>query len=269
MESRRRIAIRGYGFRAGTCSRGHELWDALHQLGSFITRVDCDGVENCHAALLPQEVREGFDVQPWPLTPEEVADIDPQVRWALECAMEAVSRSGISLKDLQNQRVGVWFGFMNDDFQRLRKMADQPLSIAASPGAFAGQIMRHLGLKHGVPRDVTLMCSTGLAMLEDAQEYLRGGKVDSVIVVASNWCADPTIFEGLSGKELAATSPTGRSDALGSGADGYVRGEGCVALLLQTLQDPGLVKLGFAKASFSVSVLNACDGLASLSADNS
>ncbi|MEL7174216.1 MAG: beta-ketoacyl synthase N-terminal-like domain-containing protein, partial [Pseudomonadota bacterium] len=82
---------------------------------------------------------------------------------------------------------------------------------------------------------VDTACASGLTALHLAAEALRSGEIDTAVVGAVNALLQPWNFVGFS--QAAMLSPRGLCRAFDADADGYVRAEGAVALVLRRLED--------------------------------
>ena len=74
-------------------------------------------------------------------------------------------------------------------------------------------------------------CSSSLVALHQAAQALRSGQIDTAIVGGINVIASPVPF--ISFAQASMLSPTGLSRAFSADADGYVRAEGGVVLVLR------------------------------------
>lgn len=98
----------------------------------------------------------------------------------------------------------------------------------------AGRIAYSLGLG-GPCLAVDTACSSSLTALHLASKSLADRECDVAVTAGIN-----LVLSGQSTAEIARTgalSPTGRCRPFDANADGFVRGEGCVALILQRLDD--------------------------------
>ena len=77
-------------------------------------------------------------------------------------------------------------------------------------------------------------CSSSLVALHEARHALARGEIEAAIVAGVNILASP--FGFISFSQATMLSPTGLCRAFATDADGYVRAEGGVVLVLKTLR---------------------------------
>jgi acyl transferase domain-containing protein len=99
-------------------------------------------------------------------------------------------------------------------------------------GVPAGRISYQFDLR-GPSMGVEATCATSLLAVHLACRALVAGEIDMAIVGGANLLLAPDLYLGLS--DAGILSPTGRSRFGDAGADGYVRSEGVVTLILKPL----------------------------------
>ncbi|PIK71598.1 hypothetical protein CS379_18480, partial [Methylobacterium frigidaeris] len=169
------------------------------------------------------------------LTQAEAELVDPQQRLLLMTAWEAVERAGLDPQGLKGSRTGVFVGIGPGDYVQAQARSGRLAEIGphavlgSTPSVAAGRIAYVLGLE-GPVLAVDTACSSSLTALHLAARSLRAGECDRAIVAGVNLILGPELHGGLS--RMKALSPNGRCRAFDAGADGYARGEGCVAMVL-------------------------------------
>jgi acyl transferase domain-containing protein/NADPH:quinone reductase-like Zn-dependent oxidoreductase/acyl carrier protein len=88
---------------------------------------------------------------------------------------------------------------------------------------------------HGASFTVDSACSSSFVALNEAMAALRDRRVDLALVAGVNLLLSPAPFIGFS--QARMLSPTGLSRPFSQDADGYVRSEGAVVVLLRRLED--------------------------------
>lgn len=177
-----------------------------------------------------------FDPTFFGISPREAADMDPQQRLMLEIGWRALEDAGQPVAALRGSNTGVYVGGGWNDYQGLRKelhAAPTAHSIVGSQlDGLSARLSFALGLT-GPSIVVSTGCSGSLVALHLAVQALRAAEVDSAIVGGVNLILLPDSSVGLT--HLGVLSPDGRCKAFGAGADGYVRGEGALAVYMKPL----------------------------------
>lgn len=173
-----------------------------------------------------------FDADFFGISPREAESIDPQHRLLLELAYEAFERAGYPLGDLEGSATGVFIGLTcYDMYHDVGAFgAETYTATGVSPAMAANRISHTFDLR-GPSLTVDTACSASLTALDLARRSLATGQCQQALVGAVNLLLDPALFLAFS--RLGMLSPSNRCQAFDAGADGFVRGEGAVMLLLK------------------------------------
>ena len=205
------------------------------------------GVTSIYGGYL--EKIDGFDARFFGIAPIEAVSMDPQQRFLLEVAWEALEDAGIPTENLAGSPTGVFVGICGSEYLRLlTKIKDnsQPFSLEASQpdpqlyaatgnsaSVAAGRIAYTLGL-HGPTLSVDTACSSSLVAMHLACQSLRQGECNLALVGAVNLILGPETAINFS--KLGLLADDGRCKAFDASADGYVRSEGCGVVVLKPLK---------------------------------
>ena len=177
----------------------------------------------------------GFDPGAFGMSPREAEMIDPQQRLLLELTWEALEDAGIRPSSLAGTDAGVFVGASAVDHSTLRLLdmssADAYMMTGNTLSIVANRISYIFDL-HGPSFVVDTACSSALVALNEAIVNLRSGRIDTAIVAGVGLLAAPHSFVGFA--QAAMLSRRGLCQAFAAQADGYVRAEGGVVLVLQT-----------------------------------
>lgn len=175
-----------------------------------------------------------FDPAPFGISPREAQQMDPQQRLMLEVVWAAFEDAGIVPSSLKNERVGVYVGASMVDYQsgashdpavmESHFMTGNSLSILSNRISYVFDF-------HGPSFTLDSACSSSFVALDQASTALERGEIDIAVVGGVNLCLSPAPFIGFS--QARMLSPTGLSRPFSANADGYVRSEGAVALVLR------------------------------------
>ena len=177
----------------------------------------------------------GFDPAAFGLSPREAEQMDPQQRVLLELAYEAIEDAGIRPSKLAGSDTGVFIGASALDHANLRILdiaAADAYMMTGNTLSIVSNRLSYIFDLHGPSFTVDTACSSALVALNEAIVSLRSGRVDTAIVGGINILASPHSFMGFS--QASMLSRRGLCQAFSANADGYVRAEGGVVLVLQT-----------------------------------
>ncbi|MCW7538526.1 polyketide synthase [Aquabacterium sp. A7-Y] len=176
-----------------------------------------------------------FDPAAFGMSETEAVYVDPQHRLLLEQAWFCFERAGLDVGRVRGADTGVFIGQMNSDYARLIKSTgdlNPYVGLGNALSAAAGRLSYVFGLK-GPSVSVDTACSSSLVAVHLACQSLRMGDCSMALAGGVNLLLSPEAAIGASVSQML--SPNGRCNTFGSGADGYVRSEGCGLVLLKTL----------------------------------
>ncbi|MET8480693.1 amino acid adenylation domain-containing protein [Streptomyces clavifer] len=181
-----------------------------------------------------------FDATHFGIGGEEARTLDPQARIFLELAHEALERAGYAGPRRRGLRIGVFAAVGESGYRQV--LADHSPALAASATALTGNLpnliaarVSHVLDLDGPALAVDTACSSGLVALHLARRSLADGECDIAVVGGVNLHLTADGYRALEAAQ--ALSPTGRSRAFSTAADGFVPGEGGAALVLRRLND--------------------------------
>lgn len=184
-----------------------------------------------HGALFPDVDR--FDAGYFGIAPQEADDLDPAQRLLLETTGQALEDAALRPDDLRGTRTGVFTGSLSNDYLVAQARQDFRVGPYYSSGnefSFGAGRMAHRLDLHGPVMNVTTACSAGLVALDQAVSALRRGACDVAIVAAANVILDPHHTEFMA--TVGAISPTRTCKPFSARADGIVRSEAAVSIVL-------------------------------------
>jgi acyl transferase domain-containing protein/acyl carrier protein len=177
-----------------------------------------------------------FDFDPafFGIAPREAISMDPQQRLLLEVSWEALEDAGEATDRLSGRNAGVFIGHSTNDYIRrsFGKEIDAYSGTGSATSIAAGRISYVFGLT-GPNLPVDTACSSSLVALHLACQSLRNGECELALAAGVNLILAPesTVYFC----KMRALSPDGRCKTFDALANGYVRGEGCGAIVLKPL----------------------------------
>ena len=182
-----------------------------------------------------------FDPHFFGISPREASAMDPQQRLLLEVTWEALENAGQPPDQLAGSRTGVFAGIGGFDYSNVilnykdhLKTINAYLGTGNAHSIAANRISYLLDLR-GPSIAVDTACSSSLVAIHMACESLRGAQADLAIAGAVNLILSPEVTIAFSHARMMAAD--GRCKTFDAKADGYVRAEGCGAVVLKRLPD--------------------------------
>ncbi|MFJ3875888.1 beta-ketoacyl synthase N-terminal-like domain-containing protein [Streptomyces sp. NPDC090077] len=175
-----------------------------------------------------------FDPAPFRISAREAPLIDPQARIVYETIWEALEDGGRNGTRAQG-RTGLWIAYSHDHYHEERVRHGVPDGRGLGLEAMIANRLSYLMDWHGPSGLVNTLCSSSLVALHSALQHLRTGDIDTAVIGAVHAGISPEYFHSMG--DLMALSPRYRSRAFDSTADGFVPGEGAVAVVLRRYDD--------------------------------
>src|SRR5688572_23109765 len=242
------IAVTGMSCRFPKAPHLEAFWQLLERGGDAIGEVPADRFD-VNAFYDPDPdapgkmyVRNGgfiedvFDFDPafFGIAPREAVSMDPQQRLLLEVAWEALEDAGEATEQLSGRNAGVFIGHSTNDYvsRSLGREIDAYSGTGSATSIAAGRLSYVFGLT-GPNLPVDTACSSSLVALHLACQSLRNGECELALTAGVNLilAPEPSIYFC----KMRALSPDGRCKTFDALANGYVRGEGCGAIVLKRL----------------------------------
>lgn len=235
------IAIIGLAFRLPGAETLDALWPILAKGRSMIKELP----QARRGAGFPEDQQfwggfvddaDGFEPEFFGISPREAQSMDPQQRFVLELAWNAIEDAGLRPDALAGPRTGVFMGACHWDYLEMMGRsgaapdAYMPTGIATS--ILSNRVSFQFDLNGpSVTNDTA--CSSALVAVYQAVQALRDGTCDTALAGAANLIWSPDHFRAFNRNGML--SKTGQSRAFDKAANGYVRGEGAVVVLLKPL----------------------------------
>ncbi|MFC9795542.1 beta-ketoacyl synthase N-terminal-like domain-containing protein [Streptomyces sp. NPDC127584] len=186
-----------------------------------------------HASFLDRV--DAFDPAPFRISAREAPLIDPQARIVYETIWEALEDGGRGGARAAADRTGLWIAYSHDHYHEERFRHGVPEGRGLGLEAMIANRLSYLMDWRGPSTVVNTLCSSSLVALHSALQHLRSGDIDTAVIGAVHAGLSPEYFRSMG--DMMALSPRHRSRAFDSTADGFVPGEGAVAVVLRRCDD--------------------------------
>ncbi|CAJ1376522.1 unnamed protein product [Effrenium voratum] len=226
------------------------LVDAVTQIPFSRMDLESSQIYTKHGACMAEV--EWFDHQHFGIKAAEAWVMDPQQRLLLQQACMVLQAC--------EKETGVWIGQANHDWLSLRGWEACPFSAGGSSPAISANRVNYVFNLLGPSASVDTACSSSLVAFSQARNALDLEKCSRALVGGTHVFADPGMFRAACSTK--ALSQSGRCRTLDASADGYCRGEGVAALVLQ----PAAGDAGVAAAAVPATATNHNGRSASLTA---
>ena len=248
------IAIVGMGCRfPGGADSPAAFWDLLTRGADAIVEVPRDrwnvdrfydpdpakpGKMYVRAGGFLRERIDQFDALFFGMSPREAAFLDPQQRFLLEVAWEALEDAGLVPEALAGSDTGVYVGaFMLDNFvTQLNPLNRERIGTHTAVGSTMSILSNRLSYVfdlRGPSVSVDTACSSSLVAFHQACQAIRHGECSLALAGGVNIMHRPEI--PISMCKGGFLSPDGRCKSFDARADGYGRGEGAGIVVLKPL----------------------------------
>jgi probable biosynthetic protein (TIGR04098 family) len=239
------IAIVGMSCRLpGGIETPEQLWQALGSGRNVISEFPRKRCDWPGATEYPGIDRGGFvedvdafDAAFFRISPAEARVTDPQQRIMLELAWSCLEDAGTLPAAMRGSNTAVFIGASNTDYSRLVGEAGLEIEahhgVGSSLAVLANRISYFFDLS-GPSIVLDTACSSSLVALHAAIRSLRSGECDAALAGGVNVICHPDL--SIAYHKAGMLAPDGQCKVFDASANGYVRSEGAVMLLLEPLE---------------------------------
>ena len=171
-----------------------------------------------------------FDPLFFEISPREAEYMDPRQRLLLQEAWRALEDAGYGPAQIKNNRIGMFVGAEEGDYQLLVK--DKGRITSNHSGILAARLAYFLNLS-GPVLSINTTCSSGLVAAHQAVLSLKSGECDTALAAGVNLMLTPGGLVGMG--QAGMLSSDGRCYAFDKRANGMVPGEAVAVVVLKPL----------------------------------
>ncbi|KAL4229457.1 hypothetical protein ACF0H5_012495 [Mactra antiquata] len=165
----------------------------------------------------------------------EAVRIDPQQRYVLDCTHMAFEDGGITRKEMNGSRTGVYIGVMNDDYKVLASSDHNDDSNYSATGMSTTIIASRVSFVYNLQGPCMVIdtaCSSSMIAVHLGCQAIRTGDCEMAVCGGVSSIISPDTFIALCKARMM--SATGQCQTFCDTADGYARGEGCGVVILKS-----------------------------------
>jgi len=240
-----RVVVTGVGLVTPVGIGVEESWKALLAGKSGagpITQFDTTG----HRCTIACEV-DGWDPEAAGIDPREAKKMDRFTQFALKASDEALAMSGLEVGD--GRRVGTVVGsgiggmiVYEEQHTALMQKGPRRVSPFFIPMMIGDMAAGLVSIRHGLrgPNYCTVSaCASGGHAIADSAMLIASGQADAMVCGGTEATITPMAVAGFANMKALSTrndEPTLASRPFDKGRDGFVIGEGCGILVLESLE---------------------------------
>ncbi|MGZ9709219.1 SDR family NAD(P)-dependent oxidoreductase [Glaciimonas sp. GNP009] len=177
-----------------------------------------------------------FDAPFFRISPAEAESMDPQQRLMLELSWQAIEHAGYAPQSLAGSDTGVFIGASGSDYARLLDHIDAPVDAHYGTGSSMAVLANRISYFYDFVGPSLLLdtaCSSSLVAVHEAIQSIRSGEASQALVGGVNLIFHPA--NSIAYYKAGMLAKDGLCKTFDQSANGYVRSEGAVMLLLKPL----------------------------------
>ncbi len=243
----KRVVVTGLGAITPLGSSVPEFWNNLISGVSgadFIKRFDASQFKTKFAC----EVK-GFKLEDY-FDKKEANKLDPFSHYGIAASVQAIEDSKITAEGIDKDEIGVIWGsgvggldtFQNETFNFAKGDGTPRFNPFFIPKMIADICSGHISIRFGLrgPNFTTVSaCASSTTAMIDALMYIKLGKANAIITGGSESAINESGIGGFNACMAMSTrneSPTTASRPYDKTRDGFVLGEGGIAIVLEELE---------------------------------
>ncbi|MEE1281526.1 MAG: SDR family NAD(P)-dependent oxidoreductase, partial [Acutalibacteraceae bacterium] len=228
------VAIVGISGKFPSADNVDELWSILKEGKEVIKEVPprqgWENRNNCNMQMGTLNCIDEFDPAFFEISPREACFMDPRQRILIEETWHALEDAGIGHFEIQNEKIGMFVGAEDGDYQILG--GDKGSITSNHNAVLAARLAYFLNLK-GPNMCINTACSSGLVAVHQAYQSIMAGECDIAIAAGVNlWCT-PAGYIGM--KNAGMISAESKSYTFDKRASGMVPAEAVAVVVLKKM----------------------------------
>jgi minimal PKS ketosynthase (KS/KS alpha) len=249
----KRVVVTGVGVVAPGGVGREAFWETLSSGKSACDTADLQNLEQFRSQMVGAV--SNWNPLSYGLSADEIDAYDRHIQFALVAVAEALADSDLHLEQEDAAQIGVAAGtaigstirleqeYLMVSHQATEFLVDPSLATpylyhAITPSSLSAILAAKYGV-HGPVSTISTGCTAGVDAIAHAYEWLRDGEIEIALAGASEAGISPINMASFDA--IKATSPRNSEQKNASlpfdgSRDGFVLGEGCAFLILETLE---------------------------------
>lgn len=178
---------------------------------------------------------DSFDSLFFEISPREAQLMDPQQRMLLQLTWELFENAKQKPSQYKKSNTGVFIGVSGSDYERVVAENDltQEGTVTGNAIALLANRISYFYDFEGPSMSIDTACSSSLVAIAEAVKALKQKQCDQAVVGGIHLMCHPA--KSIAYSNASMLSKDGKCHTFDIEANGYVRGEGAVVMLLKTL----------------------------------
>ncbi|MTI27661.1 SDR family NAD(P)-dependent oxidoreductase, partial [Fulvivirga kasyanovii] len=177
-----------------------------------------------------------FDSSFFNISPNESKAMDPQQRLFMQNVWKTIEDAGYKPSDFAGSRMGVFVGVSSSEYAELLAKAGEGSSVHASTSNAHFLIPNRISYFYdfrGPSESIDTACSSSTVAIHNAVKAIQSGSCETAIAGGVNLLLSP--YSYLNFSKAGLLSSNDQINTFDERADGYIRGEGVISILLKPL----------------------------------
>ncbi|CDJ44465.1 type I fatty acid synthase, putative, partial [Eimeria tenella] len=201
-------------------------------INAYNTKASTDGkIYTCAGGTIRNI--DSFDCHFFSISPLEAKQMDPRQRVALEVSYEALSDAGVERGATDTDVTGVFVGSMNHETALEGGPCATAFTVTAAHISILSNRISYVNGFSGPSVTLDTACSSSLVALDFALSYMASQAISQALVLGVNLMLRVEAYQQTCKAHMLSID--GRCKTFDASANGYVRSEGCGAILVKAL----------------------------------
>jgi 3-oxoacyl-[acyl-carrier-protein] synthase II len=241
--AKRRVVVTGLGLISPVGNTVQEGWSKVRDGVSGIAPIETFDV-SAYSTRFGGTIR-NFDVSKY-LEPKEARKCDPFIHYGIAATVDALTDSGIEVKESEGHRIGVVMGSgiggistIEATYEKLREGGPRRISPFFVPATIINMISGHISIMYGLKGPnlgIVTACTTSTHCIGLAARLIQHGDADVMLAGGAEYATTPLGLGGFCAARALSSrndEPTRASRPWDRDRDGFVLSDGAATVALE------------------------------------